>query len=205
MSCLRDQSRPPNETNLGAHYDVPDDGLWNLWEDHWRSHADSGIHNLDPLIHPKAAPVTEDLALVTTAPKRELIENPPASVSALPDLLAPKPPPPASITLQPNPVSRLIYKMRWANLGRSYHWGSKSYDFSKKLAPFPKDIREYCLRAVRTVQWEDIWGDEDENVPPEEWGEEGVNWQSWHGDYGMCAETRVKLSLISIFRSYTQP
>lgn len=73
--------------------------------------------------------------------------------------------------------------MRWANLGRSYHWGTKSYDFSKKLAPFPEDIRDVCKRAVKAIIWKDIWGDGC-GISDEEWGDEGVNWTSWKEDYG---------------------
>jgi len=113
------------------------------------------------------------------------VDNAPASVDTLPELLTvPKPPPEASPTLRPIPVSRLLFKMRWANLGRSYHWGTKSYDFSKKLAPFPADVREPCQRAVRAIHWEHVWrGDIEELVPAEEWGNEGVNWPSWHDEY----------------------
>lgn len=72
--------------------------------------------------------------------------------------------------------------MRWANIGRSYHWGTKSYDFSKNLAPIPGEVRDVCRRAVGAVDWEEVWRDVE--VDEREWGEEGVNWRTWAEDYG---------------------
>jgi alkylated DNA repair protein alkB family protein 1 len=191
ISCLEDHSRHPNETNLDAHYEVPHDGLWELWKTDQQSSIPSPVNREPPLehsIYPKVS-LPPDLSILasSSSQKRELVDNAPSSVDTLPDLLAvPKPPPEASSALRPTPVSRLLLKMRWANLGRSYHWGTKSYDFSKKLAPFPADVRKVCQRAVRTIHWEDVWrdGTEDELIPAEEWGDEGANWSSWYNEYG---------------------
>lgn len=191
VSCVKDNSRHPNETNLDAHYDVPHDGLWKLWKTDRQSCMPRHANKESPpghLINPKVS-LSSDPSASTSSPsrKRELVDNAPASVEASPELLsAPKPPAEASSTLRPIPVSRLLLKMRWANIGRSYHWGTKSYDFSKRPAPFPADLRELCQRVVRTVHWEDVWHSayEDLLIPPEEWGNEGENWPSWHDEYG---------------------
>ncbi|KAF8323205.1 hypothetical protein DL93DRAFT_2162389 [Clavulina sp. PMI_390] len=197
-SSLREQSRHPNETNLDAHYDIPDDGLWRHWERLHRSGSSSSASE-DTIIHPKIPTSSPqgipDASVPVPESKRTLIENVAASVGLLPTLLStPKPAPPPSSSLQPSPVSKLLYKMRWANLGRSYHWGTKSYDFEKTLAPFPKDVRDICQRAVRAVEWEDVWGgraeangdeaDSGREIPDEEWGEEGAqSWKTWADDY----------------------
>lgn len=187
VSCVKDHARHPNETNLDAHYEVPRDGLWELWKTDWQSCNLIRDSPLGHLIYPKVfLPPDSSISAPSPLLKRELVDNRPASVETLPELLAaPRPPPEASSTLRPTPVSRLLFKMRWANLGRSYHWGTKSYDFSKRLAPFPADVRGVCQRAVRTVHWEDVWRDgEDGLIPADEWGVEGAGWPSWHDEYG---------------------
>lgn len=207
VSCLRDQSRHPNETNLDAHYKIPDSGIWELWEQHWRSKnaapspTNSQIDDSfdDAPIHPKASPhsalppQSQSIA-VPPSEKRSLISNIPATLALLPTLLStPKPPPSPSSKISPTPVSKLIYKLRWANIGRSYHWGTKNYDFETTLAKVSEDVRGFCKSAVKSVKWEDVWGDgvgtEDSEdvgtIEEEEWGDEGVNWQSWKEDYGM--------------------
>lgn len=82
----------------------------------------------------------------------------------------------------------MLPKLRWANIGWSYHWGSKSYDFSRPVAPFPKDVKDICQRAVKAVNWPEIWGKsaEDSNLELDEaeWGSEGPDWQSWAEYYG---------------------
>jgi alkylated DNA repair protein alkB family protein 1 len=201
-SSLRYHSRRPNETNLDANYDVPDSGLWPLWELHLQS---SSIHQPShtslngpsspqshAFIHPKASPLITTADAQRPSTKRELVENDPASPSVFTSILStPKPPPQSSPSLHPTHVSRLLYKLRWANLGRSYHWGTRSYDFAKELAPFPEDVRSLCKRAVRAVDWSKVWGDDvqfeqgdDDIINDEEWGEEGVNRRSWADDYG---------------------
>jgi len=137
------------------------------------------------VINPKATssplPTHPEPASAKCSRGRPLINNPPASISDLPALLStPKPPPIPASTAPPLPPSQLLYKLRWANIGRSYHWGTKSYDFSKQLGPFPEDIRAICRRAVQSVPWTKIWGDV---TCDQDWGEEADTWRDWHDSY----------------------
>jgi alkylated DNA repair protein alkB family protein 1 len=187
ISSLRDTTRHPNETNLDAHYNIPDTGLWTSWENRWHESRRGIQLEEEELIQPKAS-ISSGNATTSPDPtptRRTLVENIPASPSTLPVLqFLPKPPPTPSPYIKASPPSRLLFKLRWANIGRSYHWGTKSYDFDKKLAPFPEDVREYCKRAVKSIEWEDVWGTETE-VDEKEWGEEGVNWRHWSDEYGL--------------------
>jgi alkylated DNA repair protein alkB homolog 1 len=187
MACLRDHALFPNETNLDIHYNVPPLGIWSLWEKHWhcqRTGMDPSID--DTIINPKATASSSsknsESASSRATPGRSLTNNPPLSISNFPVILStPQPPPTPASTLPPLPASQLLYKLRWANIGRSYHWGTKSYDFSKQLGAFPEDIRVICRRAVQAVPWTRVWGD---IAGDQDWGDEGENWRDWHDSYG---------------------
>lgn len=185
-SSLRDQARNPNETNLDAHYNVPDEGVWTVWENYWhdKRHDPSAT---EIQIYPKAGASPTTYAQPYSPPssetRRTLVDNVAASINTLVTLLAtPKPPPEPSSTLTPIPISQALLKMRWANIGRSYHWGTKSYDFKKQLGRFPEDVRHICKRAVRAVDWKDVWGGADQAHG--DWGDEGEDWDTWHDSYG---------------------
>ena len=188
-SCLRDHARFPNETNLDIHYNVHPPGIWSPWEKHWRhKRTGMGCASDDVVISPKATssplPTQPEPTSAKGSLGRPLINNPPASITDLPALLStPKLPPIPASTAPPLPPSQLLYKLRWANIGRSYHWGTKSYDFSKHLGPFPEDIRAVCRRAVQSVPWTNVWGDA---TCDQDWGEEADTWRDWHDSYGRC-------------------
>lgn len=97
-------------------------------------------------------------------------------------------PPPPSVSLSPLTPAQLLFKLRWANIGRSYHWGAKAYDFSKELAPFPQDVLEVSKRVVEMVPWNTVWNatgpPDGDTVADDEWGQEGPDWVSWPESYG---------------------
>lgn len=189
-SCLERQARPPNETNLDVHYELPGCGLWQQYVQtrqlsvttpcpkvlpHAKSSSGSGFRSSPP----PAGLVPEQRS------KRALVENPPGDQLVQND--APLPSAAPSPSLLPLSPAQLLPKLRWANIGRSYHWGTKSYDFSKDLAPFPGDVRDVCQRAVRSVRWSAIWGDglQNQDIAVEEWGVEGPDsWRTWSETYG---------------------
>ncbi|KDQ14571.1 hypothetical protein BOTBODRAFT_32704 [Botryobasidium botryosum FD-172 SS1] len=180
-SCLRDQPRFPNETNLDTHYFVPEDGLWPSWERKWHAQTrgpdgPSGVDFEDPIIHPKASTSEQK-----PSGGRSLTENSPTTPSNFHEVASqPKPPPPPSSSLSATPATQLLPKLRWANIGRSYHWGTKNYDFSRKLAPFPEDIKDICTRVVRYISWDDVWGSSSTRNE-EDWGGEGP--ETWRDSY----------------------
>ncbi|KAI0928030.1 hypothetical protein AcV5_005724 [Taiwanofungus camphoratus] len=176
--ALCDQARHPNETNLDTHYLLPEEGLWNKYLQ-VRQH---GLE--DELIEPRAS-VSSNLEKDTlTGPPgpRKLISNEPVSKSNYTTLsLAPKPPPAPSTSVQPARVSALVPKLRWANIGWSYHWGSKQYDFRKGKGTISNEIRDACKRAVGMVPWEDVFGPDSKESG--DWGDEGPDWDSWKETY----------------------
>ncbi|GBE82634.1 hypothetical protein SCP_0410190 [Sparassis crispa] len=178
--ALSDHARPPNETNLDTHYILPEEGLWNKYVNVRRHVCE------DEFIQPRASltMATDSISTVISEPTgpRKLISNEPvskdnyAAISA-----APKPPLAPSPSVHPLTTSALIQKLRWANIGWSYHWGSKQYDFSKGKVEIHDDVKRVCKRAVDAVDWFEVFGD---GVPDcGDWGEDGPDWESWNETY----------------------
>lgn len=111
---------------------------------------------------------------------RPLIDNSPGDVNFEEEQWKPKLMPPPSSHLPPTRVSKLVYKLRWANLGYSYHWGSKSYDFTRPKTAYPENLQNTCKRIVASVNWRDVWDETKE----EDWGEAGPDWEQWTQTYG---------------------
>ncbi|KAG2061703.1 hypothetical protein BDR06DRAFT_979116 [Suillus hirtellus] len=167
--ALRDHARHPNETNLDAHYILPGEGLWNA---HLSSDA--------PLVKTRACtPELSNTKSGNSGP-RQLVSNTPADPANFQSMLhSPKPLPAPSPTVSPASPTTLISKLRWANIGWSYHWGSKQYDFTKGKGHVDNEIGAICKRAVSSVNWKEVFGQSDE----EGWRDE--HWESWHETYGM--------------------
>ena len=170
-TTLENHAKSPNENNLDTHYILPKEGLWPAWKAFSKERMrDSG--SVEPIIEPKAS------AGITAQPdpKRTLIENVPASVENLEDLKAlEKLPAPPSNTLTSLPLSSILHKLRWSNIGHFYHWGTKSYQFNREQIPVPSDIKSICQRAVRSVPWSDVWRD--------------IDTGDWERDYDQWNET----------------
>ena len=82
-------------------------------------------------------------------------------------------------------------KLRWANIGWFYHWGTKQYDFTKGKQPVSDAYRIVCKDAVESVHWDEVFRRED----VEGWGEEGPDWHTWRDSYGeflrvVCSRSR---------------
>ncbi|KAI0320182.1 hypothetical protein OF83DRAFT_1106178, partial [Amylostereum chailletii] len=171
---LCDQARYPNETNLDTHYKLPRNGLWNAY-------ICSLPTGTEDVIEPRALihAGTDQVSHEPSGP-RVLISNTPASpvtISSISDL--PKLPATPSPTALPLPVSSLIQKLRWANIGWYYHWGTKQYDFGKGKQSISPVVKKVCQEAVKIVPWEDVFSGQDD----EEWGNEGRDWQTWDETY----------------------
>ncbi|KAJ7098004.1 hypothetical protein B0H15DRAFT_823718 [Mycena belliarum] len=170
---LADHARHPNETNLDIHYILPEEGLWNVCE---RAKFD---RTQDALVQPRAStsepPTTEE-----PSGPRQLVNNMPATPSNFSALYAtPKPPSIPSTTVPPLPASALIRKLRWANIGWYYHWGTKQYDFTKGKGKIDNVLADVCRSAVNAVAWDEVYGPAD----PSDWGESGPEWKTWGEDY----------------------
>lgn len=186
-SILTKQARAPNETNLDTHYPLPTTGLWPGWERACKARECGETRFEEEIIVRKAhSSSTSSLS----GSRRTLIENPAVTPANFAQLSAqPKEPPPPSISTEPSTPSKLLYKLRWANIGHSYHWGTKTYDFTKEPLQVHPDIKEVCQRAVRAVDWKAVFGagnkeEYEEEAGDEGWGENGPDWEEWHDTYG---------------------
>ncbi|OSX64798.1 hypothetical protein POSPLADRAFT_1044247 [Postia placenta MAD-698-R-SB12] len=176
--ALCDQARHPNATNLDAHYILPEDGLWNRFLQSKKEACE------DTLVEPRASSPDPPEVIPSPEPPgpRKLVFNEPAGKHNYVKLsAAPKPPPAPSPSVSPSPVSSLIPKLRWANIGWFYHWGTKHYDFTQGPGVIHDEVREVCKRAVTAVEWEKVFGSE--RIPRGGWGEDAPDWDSWHEIY----------------------
>lgn len=172
-TALEDYSRL-NETNLHAHYLIPSCGLWHLY-----------ATNNTKLIQPKASLLQLDCETVYDAEDRgprKLIQNEEDTIESVLNNDEQKLPPPPSSSLKSSPAAVLMPRLRWTNLGHSYHWGTKSYDFSKEQPQaLPDELGEICKHLVKGVDWEDVWAacsEEEMGILSEE------EWRMWDISYG---------------------
>lgn len=141
--CLRDTTKAPNQSNLDTHYVLPKEGLWYHYE---RSRKGEDI-----LVQP-----VESTSDRNDGP-RELISNAPLTADVDPaTLTSRKAPAQASSTSKPELASKLMYRLRWTNLGLMYHWASKSYHFDrvlldKEVPKVPQTISDICRHILRAV------------------------------------------------------
>lgn len=171
---LARHARSPNDTNLDAHYFLPQPGLWNAWLDA----RDDPTKDL--MVQPRAEAQLHDTKPLPSGP-RQLINNDPASPEQFEAIsMTPKPPQDPSPTVLPTPVSSLIYKLRWANIGWFYHWGTKQYDFAKGPGTIAEELRSVCIEAVKVVDWEKVH----HQSSREDWGPDGPDWDTWEETYG---------------------
>ncbi|TFK76503.1 hypothetical protein BDN72DRAFT_809109 [Pluteus cervinus] len=170
--ALSDHAKLPNETNLDTHYHLPPSGIWNTYLD------DKGNLGQPTMVQPKAI----SAASVDTTPPgpRQLINNVPASPATLQSISnEPKEPQPPSATIQPATPEELVPKLRWANIGWFYHWGTKQYDFTQGPGHIRDDVRRLCKDAVASVDWAQVF-DEEHSA---DWGEQEPDWRSWKETY----------------------
>ncbi|KAI6005468.1 hypothetical protein EDD15DRAFT_2384250 [Pisolithus albus] len=136
----------------------------------WNAHLTSLSHPKDvPLIKTKASAVGVVSQGAPYGP-RQLVSNDPAGTDNLYSLQAiPKLPPEPSTTVSDCSPSELVPKLRWANIGWSYHWGTKQYDFSKGKGHIDSRLRELCQECSELGALGQGWGDDD--------------WKTWNETY----------------------
>ena len=117
---------------------------------------------------------------------RQKVENIAASLKDFENSNAePKLDPFPSSSAKPSSATDLIPRLRWANLGHLYHWGTKSYDFSKPSPPLPAKLRVLCKDLVAGIDWSDVWDGYDKDdmagLSCEDWDE----WDKTFGKYSI--------------------
>ncbi|KAJ3482651.1 hypothetical protein NLI96_g6826 [Meripilus lineatus] len=170
---LRDHARYPNETNLDTHYLIPETGLWDAY-----LHALQDVSHPDEL-QPKASSIPIETVPVEKPGPRQLISNEAADKNNYLELSSTaKLPPPPSLTVKPASPISLLPKLRWANIGWYYHWSSKQYDFARGKIEVSEVIKGVCQRAVGSVDWEEVYRDDQSD-----WGPDGPGWKDWQETY----------------------
>lgn len=177
--ALCEQALHPNETNLDTHYVLPEGGLWNKYLDvRQELYEDEYIQQCATL-----STTPGESGVAEPPGPRKLVTNEPAGKHNYEALVStPKPPPAPSSSVQPILVSALVPKLRWANIGWSYHWGTKQYDFSKGKGVISQEIRSLCRRAVQAVRWDQVFAND--KSTDDDWGEDGPDWDQWNETYG---------------------
>ncbi|KAF9650828.1 hypothetical protein BDM02DRAFT_3111372 [Thelephora ganbajun] len=172
---LKDHARHPNETNLDTHYILPGEGLWNAY---LRSRDQSSDV---PDVQPKASAPGIDLSayIPSVAGPRRLISNVAASTDNIGSLTLnaaaqlPMTPSPTAAVTSP---SKLLPKLRWANIGWFYHWGTKQYDLTRGKIDVAPEIKFLCQSIVRAVDWRRVFG----NLHFEN---DAEDWKAWPETY----------------------
>ncbi|KAI8882411.1 Yip1-domain-containing protein [Backusella circina FSU 941] len=121
--CLSVYSLHPNISNLDTHYNIPESGLWSLFE----KQKENTLKPEDALVYKKENKSLQQGGYSSDNDK----DSDDSNSSAPPD--------------------ELIKKLRWVTLGYQYDWLSKTYHPDKKYA-FPQDIAELSKRVVKAIE-----------------------------------------------------
>jgi alkylated DNA repair protein alkB family protein 1 len=115
---LSDYAKPPNYSNIDAHWEIPAEGLWQP--------------------HLKTAPA-HSFQTSNEADSRDSVIIPlktkPPNDPTLNTYDAATPP----VHLTPLSASQLLMRLRWCTLGYQYYWATKTY-VKEKQYPFPEDL-----------------------------------------------------------------
>ncbi|KAI0747634.1 hypothetical protein C8Q80DRAFT_687787 [Daedaleopsis nitida] len=190
--ALRDHAREPNETNLDTHYVLPPDGLWNQYLRVRNGDCEdveifprAALQSTSSTDSDKVTSAEQNHAQVELPGPRKLIANEAASPENFSDLVhTPKLPAPPSQTLRALPTSGLVPKLRWANIGWYYHWGTKQYDFTRGPGEIAGLVRDVCKSAVDKIPWEMAFqSGEGAQGGQMDWGPDGPDWMDWRTTY----------------------
>ena len=170
-------ARRPNETNLDAHYRIPAEGLWNL-------HARCDITPIPRRDYDstQAGAKTDNMSGPTS-------DSPPDN-SADHGATSPRPRTPSAqqVTHRSATASELLPKLRWANIGWFYNWGTKEYEFERGKPDVGEPTRSICKEIVRLVDWSEIFGTSERYSDTDhEMVAISSEWAGWDTSYGAMA------------------
>ncbi|KAH9048223.1 hypothetical protein EDB84DRAFT_291436 [Lactarius hengduanensis] len=165
---LRDHAKFPNETNLDTHYILPHSGLWSTY-----------ISSPETVVQPR---LPSSATPPSSPGPRRLVSNTPASPATFSLITStPKPSSLPSAYAQPISTAQLVPRLRWANIGWSYHWGTKQYNFAREVQPVGEQVRRVCLEVVRSIRWQEVFGGAATELLD---GWEGASeWRTWQETY----------------------
>ncbi|KAL0071535.1 hypothetical protein AAF712_001392 [Marasmius tenuissimus] len=169
---LSEHSLPPNETNLDTHYVLPPEGIWNVAV----QAKDDPSREVE--IPPRHQLLPPDQKTEVKHEPRVLINNTPASADTYNSLSnISKPPATPSPTVATATSLDLLPKLRWANIGWFYHWGTKQYDFTRGKVEVHSRLKDVCQNAVRAIPWQEVFSED-----ASDWGNED-DWRTWGESY----------------------
>ncbi|KAI9456642.1 hypothetical protein BJY52DRAFT_1204692 [Lactarius psammicola] len=165
---LRDHAKYPNETNLDTHYILPQSGLWSTY-----------LSSPETIVQPRPPSFTTP---PNSPGPRHLISNTPASPATFSLITSiPKPSSVPSVYAQPISTAQLVPRLRWANIGWSYHWGTKQYNFAREIQPVGEPFRRVCIEVVHCIPWQEVFGGTATELLD---GWEGApDWRTWQETY----------------------
>jgi alkylated DNA repair protein alkB family protein 1 len=150
-NCLQKYTQAPNSSNLDAHYDVPAEGIWNLYT---RSHNRSSYEDDCELLIKRKSGSTNGQKTSESADPYDAsassnqlnLEMDTKNVGEKLNQTSSQNT--ASDFLQP---SELVRKLRWVSLGYQYNWSEKVYFFDR-LIPVPDEAGKLSIAIAKAVE-----------------------------------------------------
>lgn len=91
----------------------------------------------------------------------------------------------------------LIFKLRWANIGWFYKWGTKQYDFSMGRVKVGEPVKSICKEIVQSIDWNEVFGRTDLlSMERQSNCETDSSWRDWETSYGEMLHHGRKRSVI---------
>ncbi|KAI8339176.1 hypothetical protein BC941DRAFT_460649 [Chlamydoabsidia padenii] len=161
QQCLSDYPQTPNTSNLHTHYNVPDSGLWPLYE----QEQNGTIPQDDPhyFVQKKRPAVDDEGNSSDDHEDQDGNSNQQQQQRTLaiplkacddnfkPDMEITKPDPPAASTVPLLPTSELIRRLRWITLGYHYHWPTRTYHLDRRF-PVPNTVASLVKSVVLAIE-----------------------------------------------------
>jgi len=153
--CLHKYTQPPNLSNLDAHYDIPSDGVWNLYTkdcdrtDKVRAEGRVIRRNSESPKRQKTLSVSDGDKETSTKKPTENHTSP--SMTKNEDDQTFKGSSDEKTSSSTSTPTELVKKLRWVTLGYQYNWTSKVYDFDNLVA-FPNEAGDLSIAVAKAVE-----------------------------------------------------
>jgi alkylated DNA repair protein alkB homolog 1 len=152
-NCLQKYTQAPNSSSLDAHYEVPAEGIWNVYK---KSQCRASNED-DPelLIRRKSRSnngqtITESAdpydASSTSGQQMKSTETDPDTVDMKLEQKAS-----SNTTSELLHPSELVRKLRWVSLGYQYNWSEKTYFFDRPI-PVPEEAAKLSIAIAKTIE-----------------------------------------------------
>jgi alkylated DNA repair protein alkB family protein 1 len=157
--CLHKYTQAPNLTNLHAHYDIPPEGIWNMYS---KLHNRTGECKEDQVKIPRTSesPKRQKTTIISEVDNENSAEYPTSfeqehDTSEAQDDTDQKvnggSPGQKTNSSSYSTPSELMKKLRWVTLGYQYDWSNKAYDFDHRVA-FPEEARMISIAVAKAVE-----------------------------------------------------